>query len=356
MSAPLVDVVVAVHSPERAVERAVASVLSGTTVPARVTVVCHNVPEVDITERLGEWVQDRRVRLFSLRDGIPSPAGPFNLGLDAATAPFTAVLGSDDELEPGALDSWVHRQRADHADVVIPRLKLSTGGSLQSLAPRPFRVRQLDGVRDRLAYRTAQLGLVSRTRFPNLRFTTGLRTGEDVSYGLQLWFSHARISFDRRGPGYLIHTEGSDRTTISRKKVSEDFAFLDDLLTSPWTATLTPAMRESIAVKLLRTHVMDALKSRYLEGLVEPAEEAALSDVIRKVTALSATSPTVLSRRDRWILDAVLAGTPDADALRAALSIRTDFRRPSNLLTQSATRLLHREAPLRFLAALACAA
>src|SRR5699024_6411935 len=103
---PEVDVVVAVHTPERRVERAVLSVVL-TEAPVRVTVVCHGTPLEPIAERLGVLAEDPRVRLLPFTDGVPSPAGPFNAGLDAATAPWVSVLGSDDVLEVGAIDSWL---------------------------------------------------------------------------------------------------------------------------------------------------------------------------------------------------------------------------------------------------------
>src|SRR5690606_32966540 len=105
---------------------------------------------------------DTRVRLISLIDGIPSPAGPINAGLDAATAPFTSLLGSDDLYEPGAIDAWLEVQRRGRADVVIPRVSTHSGNTLRTPPTRPFRTHRLDGVRDRLSYRTVQLGLVSR--------------------------------------------------------------------------------------------------------------------------------------------------------------------------------------------------
>ena len=85
-----VDVVVAVHDPRRPVARAVASVLAQDDVHARVTVVCHNTDPAVIVEALGAVHAaggDDRVRTLELYDGVPSPAGPFNLGLAGAEAP-----------------------------------------------------------------------------------------------------------------------------------------------------------------------------------------------------------------------------------------------------------------------------
>ncbi len=77
-------------------------------VQLRVTVVAHDLDADAVRTRLGALADDPRVRLAEHRDGLRRPAGPFNHGLDLATAAFVSVMGSDDELEPHAIDSW-HR-------------------------------------------------------------------------------------------------------------------------------------------------------------------------------------------------------------------------------------------------------
>ena len=67
---PEVDLVIAVHTAQRPIERAVASVLSGTVAPVRVTVVCHGVDVALIMARLGSFADDPRVRLLPFADGF----------------------------------------------------------------------------------------------------------------------------------------------------------------------------------------------------------------------------------------------------------------------------------------------
>jgi len=351
---PLVDLIIAVHTAERAIERAVGSVLRGTAAPVRVTVVCHGVDPALIEARLGPLADDPRVRLLPFTDGIPSPTGPFNHGLDAATARFTATLGSDDELLSGAIDSWLAVQRRFSADVVIPRVGLAEGpASLRTPPTRPFRARNLDGARDRLSYRTQQLGLVSRERFPDLRLTPGLRTGEDIEYGLKLWFSGARIAFDRRGPAYWGHQDATDRISMSARPVAEEFAFLDAAIDPGWIASLTRAQRVGVAVKMIRTHLMAGLSSRLMSGEITAPDRNALAEIARRLVAVAPEALEIISRRDARILQMIVGGAPNQDTLRAELAIRTDYRRADNLLSASLLRLLHREAPVRFLTALA---
>lgn len=351
---PEVDLIIAVHTPQRAIERAVASVLSGTVAPVRVTVVCHGVDPARIAERLGDLMDDPRLRLLPFSDGIPSPTGPFNHGLDAATAPFTAILGSDDELLPGAIDSWLAVQRRYSADVVIPRVGLAEGpSSLRTPPTRPFRSRDLDGTKDRLAYRTQQLGLVSRTRFPDLRLTPGLTTGEDIEYGLRLWFSGARIVFDRTGPAYWGHQDATDRISVSRKSVADDFRFLDAAIDPAWVATLSPAARQSIAVKLFRAHLLEAVRSRFLTGEPPaPDERESLGAVTRRIVAVAPEMLGIVSIIDRRLLTAVMDAGSSPEAIAELLRTRAVRWHPANLVSASPARLLHREAPLRFFAAL----
>lgn len=349
MTDPVVDVVIPVHTDRRPIARATASVLSTATVATRVNVVCHNVAPDTIAAALGGWANDSRVRLLHLEDGLASPGGPINAGLDAATGEFTSLLGSDDEYEPGAIDAWVAVARRDRADVVIPPLRTSLGSTTRSPPTRPFRTRRLNGVHDRLAYRTVQLGLVSRRRFGDLRMTPGLRTGEDVIQGASIWFSDANISLVRRSPGYLIHEDDpAGRTSSSAKPASESLLFLDAVLAPEFVARLTAAQRESFAVKLLRTHVMDILAAALRTGAA-PTDLAALRGGVARILAAGPSAPSVLSRREARIV-AELHGSGNPDRLAAELAVLTDFRRPDNLLAASAVHLLHREAPLRFLA------
>ncbi len=104
-------------------------------------------------------------------------------------------------------------------------------------------------------------------------------------------------------------------------------------------------------MKLLRTHVMDILAASLRAG-APAADLAALADGVRRILALSPAAPGILSRRDARII-AELIGPADPARLSAELAVHTDYRRPANVLPASGRRLLHREAPLRFLAATA---
>ncbi len=348
---PVVDLVVAVHSPQRPVERAVASVLDHTRAPVRVSVVCHETDPAPIRDRLGALCDDPRLRLIEHRDGVRSPSGPFNRGLDEATAPFTSIMGSDDHLEPGAIDSWLRRQRRESADVVITRLRHAAGSYVPTPVARPFRTGGLDGVRDRLAYRSAPLGLVRRAAFGDLRLTAGAPVGGDIAYVLTLWFSGRRVSYDRGGPAYVIGDDASDRVTFAPKPIDREFVYLDSLLGGEWFHRLPRSARRAYATKFLRVQVFGAVHNRPEPDFWTSAERTALRGVVLRLLETSPDAAAPLSFADRRLLDAVLDVDVPVDELQARGVARRRFRRPAALIPRELSRLLDREAPLRFMIA-----
>jgi hypothetical protein len=343
-----VDLVIAVHDPERRIERAVGSALNGTTAAIRVTVVCHNTDGAAVRERLAAFAADRRVRFLDLDDGIPSPSGPFNLGLESATAEFASIMGSDDELERGAIDSWLALARRSGADLVLPSLRIADGPRVPTPPARPLRRTRLDGVRDRLAYRSAPLGLVSRARFGAMRFPAGFAAGEDIEYVTALWYSGVRIAFDRRGPAYLIHSDAPSRASTSVRPLATDATILDSLFASPQFRALGDRERTSVVVKLYRVNVLGWVANRPREAHWRDADRTELVAAIERCRRAAPEAERLLSRLDRRVLD--LACTPGAPtrALLDAASARRSRARAGALLPRRLGDSLHREAPLRF--------
>ncbi|QKJ20021.1 glycosyltransferase family 2 protein [Microbacterium hominis] len=347
-----VDVVVAVHDPARPVDRAVRSALSAAAPGVvRAIVVAHNTDPAGIGERLGVLARHPDVRLLDLQDGIRSPAGPFNAGLDAVTARFSSVLGSDDELAPGAVASWLRRADCTGADAVMTRLRHAGGAVVPTPPVRALRIGALDPVRDRLSYRSAPLGLVSTARFGDLRFATGLPVGEDVPYVTRLWFSGARIAYDRRGPAYLIHTDVGGRTTVAPRPIADELAYVPVVLDDPWFTSLAADARAAIAVKLVRIHVFGAVTNRPDPAAWSTADREALRERAARILASGAGIERVLSRRDRAVLDAALDPSTDTAILIERARLRRQRAHPDALLPRDLRHTLHREAPLRLSAA-----
>ena len=349
---PIVDVVIAVHSSTRPIARAAGSVLDGTDQPIRVTVVAHNIDPAIIRENLGSYAEDPRLRLLELQDGIPSPAGPMNLGFDHAEAPFVSLLGSDDEFEKGLIGSWLALQQETGADVVLAKIQ-EVQGVIDPYPPVRFgrRTRKLDPCKDRLMYRSAPLGLVSRERFPDLRFSAGLGSGEDLIYTLTLWFNSTAIAYDLQGPRYIGHGDAPDRVTGVSRPLADDFAFLDELESLHWFRALAHGKRLAVAVKMLRIHLFDALAARldfWQDN--EPLRQEFVA-LIQRLESLCPGSEKLLSRIDRKILDAVRRPSTNREMLETLLSKRSSYRSAGVLLTRNPFLALHRQAPLRTLGA-----
>ncbi|MFK5646655.1 glycosyltransferase [Ornithinimicrobium sp. LYQ121] len=356
---PVVDVVVAVHSAQRRTERAVRSVLDGSGALAdrvRVTVVCHNLSAGEVAGSFSARTrEDPRVRLLELRDGIPSPSGPFNAGLDAATAPWVSVLGSDDTLAPGAIPAWLEAAEGlDPAEPVVVLAPLELAGRPVPTPPvRPARRAgaPLDLVRDRLSYRSAPLGLLSRgaLRLPGARLLPQAEVGGDVPMVTALW-ARARVLRAPGAPAYRIHEDAPDRVTYAPRPVAAQLRSVDMLWDLPWVRDLTTRQRRAVATKVLRIHVFGAVLTRSDPGWWSVAERRALADLTRRTLDAAPGAADPLSRADHDLLAAVLDPTVPAAVLLARARDRRRHGRPRTLLPSSWRHVLHREAPLRFMA------
>lgn len=345
MPQPLVDLVIATHNPERPISRSVGSVLRHTSAAVRVTVVCHNTDPAGIAARLTEFSSDERLRILELSDGVPSPSEPFNFGLDAATARFTSIMGSDDELESGAIDSWLGVADRDSADVVITRLMLASGRVVPTPPVRGRRESRLDPIRDRLSYRSAPLGLVSRERFAALRLTPGMRSGGDLAYVTQLWFSGARISFDREGPAYVVHDDANDRVTLRARAVAEDLAWLTPLLTSEWAQSRPPHERTAIAVKFVRRHLFGAADNRTDPATRSASDRTDFRDAARLLADYAPQLRHVLSIAEDDLLAGMLSEDMALDQLILLAIARRSFPRPRSALPRNILKIAATEAP-----------
>ena len=366
-----VDVVIAVHSPRRPVARAVRSVLDGAAGLARVTVVCHDVGVATIDAGLDLTPEERcHVRLLGYQDHVRSPAGPFNHGLDNASAELVAVMGSDDRLEPGAVRAWLRTARERGSDVVLAPLRGADGALLRNPLVRPGTGRPgprgaapLDPVADRLAYRSAPLGLLRRATVDRLglRFTEGMATGEDLAFSVPLWFSGARVDMVPSAPAYVIGGDATDRVTEVVRTVAEELAAVDDLLSrvlldGGLAERMRPSQRRALAVKMLRIHVLGALSRRPRREDWRGGDATALRDAARGWLDLAPAAVHAFARADRDALDAVVgavgrAAAPDdaalARAFAAAATRRARAGRLATVLPRDLPDVLDPESTLR---------
>jgi hypothetical protein len=271
-----------------------------------------------------------------------------NLGFATSTAPFIALLGSDDEFAPGALDSWLRVQRETGASTVIPKIAI-VGRHNNPLPPvrNGRRSRRLDASRDRLAYRSAPLGLIDRARFGHLRFAEGLSSGEDIALTAELWFRGTRIAVDIDGPAYVGHEDEKDRVTFTARPVHEDFAFLAGLEQAAWFRSLRPRARTAVVVKLLRIQFLSAIGVRATTSDDLVTHQDALRNTLHRLEALAPRASRLLSRVDHRIIAEAFSPTPDVDRIKVLANDRWNQRSFGALLTPNPLRSLHRQAMLR---------
>ncbi len=349
MTEPLVDLIIPVHSAERPVRRAVSSVVDHTRAPVRVCVVAHNTDPEGVRESLGEFASHPALTLLHLDDGIPSPAGPRNLGIERTAAPYFSLLDSDDTLRPGALDSWLELARSSGADAVLARIERQGSDTPDPLPPtRPGRTTDLHPVKDRLAYRAEPVGLLSRARFSGLRYTPRLRSGEDLEVSARICFSGASVAYDRHGPAYVFGNDAVDRVTAARRSLAEDFAFLDAIAESEWFGTLNRRERRVLGVKVFRLHFFDAVLARlHSDGGLE-AHRSEFAALVRRIRRLAPGALALLSRRDRAAIDATLRPGTDAETVLRLLEARW-LGGVDSILTRNPLLSLHRQGPRRTL-------
>lgn len=345
-----VDVVIAVHSTARPIGRAVRSVLDHNAGGVRLIVVCHNITAEQIKPEVDPAHRDQ-VTWLEHHDGKNHPAGPFNAGIRAATGDYVAIMGSDDVLQPGAISSWYWLARRSGAEVVIARLERA-GRVVPTPPARAWRRTRLDGVKDRLCYRSAPLGLVSReviTRF-GLRLDEEVPVGDDVGFVTRLWF-HTRVAFDRRGPAYVIGEDAQDRVTYSPRPITIELAFLRRLLGQHWFTRLSLPQRRAAVVKYLRIHLFGAVHQRSEVHQWTPQDRRELAAVARLLLQAAPGCEAVLSRAEHALLAEIEAEGPQASRLIELSRARRRHGRPGTVLTRDLTHLLAREAPLRLMAA-----
>jgi glycosyltransferase involved in cell wall biosynthesis len=348
---PRVDVIVPVHAATRPIRRLAASVLDATRANVRLTFVCHNVPVSDIAKALGGFFDNPAVRLLAFSDSTQSPAGPFNHGLDAATAPFVLKIDSDDTLESGAIDAWLAIQSRTQADIVIARMVVEETRAEFSTPPtRIGRRDHLDPVRDRLAYRTSTMGLIATDQFRLAPSVVGLQTGEDILPSLRLWFSGASIAIADREPAYLVHGGANDRVTAGVRSIADEFIWLDALLDNPWFNDLGDRSKRSIALKLIRVQLFGAVNNRLATDLWSPADRTELARAANALARLAGPALGAISIADAHLLSAIRHES-EVSVLLARASDRRRFGHPSTLFPHRISAFFAREAPPRLVVA-----
>lgn len=338
-------VVIACHDPNRPIRRAVSSVLRSSGV--NVLVVAHNTELKGMRVALGSLASQVRVEPFA--DGIPSPAAPFNHGLDIADTKFVSIMGSDDVLETGAVDCWRVLSKRWDADMVLTRLHQGKARRpIHAPAVRPWLYGVADPVRDRLFYRNAPLGLIrlSRLRELGIHMTEGLSVGEDIAFSARLYTS-SRVVVQRRGPGYLVGEDADNRVTEKPRPINEQLHHITDLLARNFISELDATTRESIAIKTLRILIFGVLDTREKSWWSTNSREA-LAEYAQAVMDFAPGCEQVFSRADTALLDTILNPSISVDIMYSRAQARRKFFTPQALIPAYPKGWWHREGPLRF--------
>lgn len=348
---PLVDVIIAVHDLGRPVARTLTSALAtewDRSGAVRVTVACHELDVADVAALLPDDAAPF-TRLLEVRDGLGSPSGPYNAGMDAATAEFVTIIGSDDFFEPGALQAWQARAAAE-VDVVLAPQRMQTGEAINTPRVRPRRTQALDPVADRMAYRTAPLGLLRLATLNrlSLRLDEGMKVGGDIAFTVQLWHLARRVDLAAGAPGYVVGVDASTRVTTTVRPLAVSLAPYTTLLARDWFMDLPEAYRRAVAIKILRIHVLDNVARR---ATVEAWGEGEIADLRRVVGQLVACGSRVLrpfSRADRAVLDTICDPASTAEDVVRAAAARSAAGRWAHLFPPVPWNALDRESTLRY--------
>ncbi|WP_169053762.1 glycosyltransferase family 2 protein [Agromyces sp. H66] len=330
---PVVDLIIAAHDPGRRVDRAVSSVLDGTATRVRVTVVAHGIDATAFDAQLAPFLHDERLRVVEFSDGAHSPAGPFQHGLDLADAEFVSIMGSDDFLEPGAVDAWTAHATHHGTDYLIAGLRDQDGAVWRDPLTRPLRRNRLDPVRDRLNYRAAPLGLIRREYLARvgIGLTRGLATGEDIELGLALLNLGGRIDVADR-PSYVIGGDAPQRVTLLGRSAAAESEALLLLAERAWITRLDPGRRRAVAIKLWRMNVVPAMLIRPEPTDWSGRDLDALATVADWLQDLSPEALRSLSRTEAALADA--AARRDASAVAEAVAFARQASRADRTLTR----------------------
>lgn len=351
------QIVVAIHDPKRHFEDVIRTVLEDDACVTGVIAVLHNLGPKDLQgvidrlEALG-YGPSGRLAIVEHSDGIPSPAGPKNRGLDACTARWVGFADSDDNIDQGALSAWVAQGEAMGADAVLAPLRDSDG----SLAPTPpirvgrsFR-RLCSAAPDRLYYRASPMGIYKRGLVlrSGARMTEKAKTGEDIAFMAAVLSGGAKIAIaDPRNGAYLIQDDAASRATTSEKTIKEQLMGLMGVLNSEVVSQMTAKEKKCLALKLLRRDLLEIIMQR-MEWGIRDEDSRAILNVVRIVSHRLGNVVGYLSRSEVSVLTAVTTIPVDTAALSHALESVQHYRSVKSLIPNNPLHFFAAQGPFRY--------
>lgn len=257
MSDKEVELIVRFHDLSRSdlLQRCFSSVLKEPAVG--IVLVLHNLELSQLNFDLPE-----KVKVVELSGKYGQPGAASNAGLRETTAQWVGILDSDDYYQPGAISTMLSRAKKDRANGIIAPLQ-KQGKRNRSLLPT-LKNSSLSPVKDGLFYQTAPLGLFSREliAFGEAPFLEQVVTGEDIRVTARMWTAPgARISYYPKDPAYVVCNDAADRTSKPRTIVEMGAAW-EEIWQTPFVKRWNQQTRHALAVKIARTHVLDAIRQR----------------------------------------------------------------------------------------------
>lgn len=257
MSDNEVELIVRFHDLSRSdlLQRCFSSVLKEPAVG--IVLVLHNL----LSSQLSFEIPDKvKVVELSGKDGQPGAAS--NAGLRETTAQWVGILDSDDYYHPGAISTMLSRAKKDGANGIIAPLQ-KQGKRNRSLLPT-LKNSSLSPVKDGLFYRAAPQGLFDRhlMTIDDDPFLENVATGEDIRVTARMWTApRARISFYPKDPAYVLSNDAPDRASKPRA-IAEMGAAWEEIWQTSFVQRWNQQTRHALAVKIARTHVLDAVRQR----------------------------------------------------------------------------------------------
>ena len=257
-------------------------------------------------------------------------------------------MGSDDWLDPGALDDWAEQVEHRRLDVLLAGMRHQDGQALRNPPVRPWRRNNLDAVKDRLYYRAAPLGLIRRSLLekPARRFEEGLPTGEDIAFSVELFSVAHRIGVAFGSRRYVVGADAADRVTGSPHSVVTVLAPANLMFKSEWFVALPERLRTSAVTARIRGSIIaDATRRRTVSDWT-PDGIAAVAETIAAARQLAPRACDPLSRSDRELLDALERPMVGVEEAVKAVSRWSSAGLRDRLLPRGIVYALHRESTL----------
>lgn len=346
------DIIVAVHDLRRNVARAVRSIIADPDPRVRALVVAHNIPAGDVAQALADLIDAHpgRVRVEELVDGVPSPSGPFNFGMAISDAEYVGIMGSDDELDRGAVSQWRGTAERYRADAVIAKVVRGEQRTLVRSPPkRVLRTGVLDFTADRLSYRSAPLGLMRADAVSRLglRLMEGARNGGDLPFVTRLWL-RGRVVPAVGLAAYVEHADAPVRVTHVAKPVAEELFPVEALLDGSDVAAMTRAQREALVTKVLRRNILDAVRKRDGGRGFSADDLVSLRAILGKLDAVAPRARALVSAVQADLFSELLSENPDLERIAALDRAAADYRSIAALRPARWRHLLHPQAQPRF--------